>query len=49
VFAEASLAASSGVVVSVPPPPPPALEAQLELVIVFVSRFTAPVCASSRP
>jgi hypothetical protein len=37
------------VVVSVPPPLPLALEGQLEVVIVLVSRFTAPVRASSRP
>jgi hypothetical protein len=34
---------------SSPPPLPVVLEAQLDVVIVFVSRFTAPVLASSRP
>ena len=37
------------VVVSVPPPLPLALEGQLDVVIVLVSMFTAPVCASSLP
>lgn len=42
-------ASSAGVIVSPPPPSPVVLEAQLELVIVLVSRFTAPVLASSLP
>jgi hypothetical protein len=42
-------AASAVVIVSPPPPSPVVLEAQLEVVIVFVSRFTAPVLASSLP
>src|SRR5664280_653116 len=47
-IASTSFAPSAGVVVSVPPPPlVPA--AQFELVIVFVSRLTAPVCARSLP
>ena len=47
--ASASVVASAAVTVSVPPPLPVALEGQLEVVIVLVSRFTAPVCASSLP
>src|ERR1700733_15058262 len=42
-------ASSAGVIVSPPPPSPVVLEAQLEVVIVLVSRFTAPVLASSLP
>ena len=37
------------VAVSVPPPLPVSLEAQLDVVIVLVSRVTAPVLASSLP
>lgn len=37
------------VVVSRPPPLPLMLEAQLDVVMVLVSRVTAPVCASSLP
>jgi hypothetical protein len=40
---------SVGVVVSRPPPPPVTLEAQLEVVIVLVSRLTAAVLARSLP
>jgi hypothetical protein len=43
------LVASAGVVVSAPPPLPVALEGQLDVVIVFVSMFTAAVWASSLP
>ena len=42
-------APSAPLVVSVPPPVPLALDAQLEVVMVLVSRFTAPVLASSLP
>jgi len=46
---EIPAAASAALGVSAPPPAPLALEAQLELVMVLVSRFTAPVLASSLP
>jgi hypothetical protein len=36
-------------IVSMPPPLPVTLDGQLDAVMVLVSRFTAPVCASSLP
>jgi hypothetical protein len=49
VVVEAPTVPVSVPVVSVPPPLPLSLDGQLDVVIVFVSRLTAPVLASSLP